>query len=209
MGVTTSAAVLPGALAAIKRRGGRLLVVGDPGGQRTLCRRLFGDRSADRTEILVQPSGQEHDCQCSSSTPHSGSTEEDRRTVVAPSIADAPISPIRLSALAADLVTTVERRAEAGLDPAELRVCLGVLDPLLATTSLERVSLYLETVLDRAEQERAMSHAHLRVPVDSDVVRRLESLFDAVIEVATEPTPRQRWHLTDRDITSDWLPLSD
>lgn len=197
MSVTSRSSVLPGALAGIKRRGGRLLAVGDAAGQRAVCNRLFGDESADRTQVRVQSSGDEHDCQCSS----------DEGDVVA--LEANPNSKDRLSVLADVIVAAVDRRAACGLDPAELRVCLGPLDPLLFSADVDRVSRFLETVLDRVRRERGIVHAHYAGPVDTATVHRLERRFDARIEVQSQPDPRQRWYLTDANVTSNWLPLTD
>jgi hypothetical protein len=53
-----------------------------------------------------------------------------------------------------------------------------------------------------------MGHFHLRVDHDSDHVRLLEPLFDAVVEVRRTDTGRQqRWHLRDKGLESDWLDI--
>jgi hypothetical protein len=58
----------------------------------------------------------------------------------------------------------------------------------------------------RIREENGMGHFHLRRSRDDEIVRLLDPLFDAVVEVrTTDGTVEQRWHLRDGDVTSDWI----
>jgi hypothetical protein len=53
-----------------------------------------------------------------------------------------------------------------------------------------------------------MAHYHLAAGRRDDVVVELAPAFDAVIELRIDDDrPEQRWHVPDRDLHTDWLPL--
>ncbi|WP_135852935.1 DUF7504 family protein [Halorussus salinus] len=95
-----------------------------------------------------------------------------------------------------------------GLDPAELRVGVDSLFPLVredrATT--ERV---LRTLCATVRGVQGMAHYHLRVPDDDDLVTELGDLFDARVELRKRPrrNPEQRWHALDIDAVTPWMEL--
>lgn len=209
MGVTSTTAVLPAALAGIKRQGGSLLVVGDSDGQCTVCKRLSGDSGEDRQHVVVHSDSDGQDCQWLPDTDSVVAIDASQESADSSASRAETIPPVRLSALSDEIAATVDRQAAAGLDPAELRVCLGSLDSLRETSDIERVALYLDSILDRVQRTNGMIHAHIDAAPESPPVRRLTPLFDAVIEASTDDEPRQRWHLTDRNRTSCWIPLKD
>jgi len=100
-----------------------------------------------------------------------------------------------------------EQRAD-GLDPAELRVGVDSLFPLVQEdrSATERV---LGTLGDAVGDVQGMAHYHLRVPDDDEVVDDLMESFDARIELRKLPnqSAQQRWHAPDIDATTSWMEL--
>lgn len=215
------------ALAALKRRGSNLLVVGAHSGvQLDACRRLLGDDDAGiRRRLFVftdsaigvadRLGGGEHD------PDHATVIRRESRTrsaAAAGGSAEVPPAPIpaatidedeELTALADAVVDAIAEfdAAAGGLDPAELRVCVDSLRPLLDDHDDEAVRRFLEPLTDEVRQVRGMGHFHLPVALDDPAVDPIAPLFDAVVETRMTETPEQRWHLRDGDLTSQWLTL--
>jgi hypothetical protein len=113
-----------------------------------------------------------------------------------------------------DLGSTVEETVErldeesGGLSPAELRLCFDSVVPLFADYEARDVRRFLLGLTETVERFDGMAHYHFPVKYDSETVQSVEALFDAVVEVryGTDEI-EQRWHLSDPDITTDWLPL--
>jgi len=209
MGVTAATALLPQALAQLKRDGSSLLVVGDRPAQSVAYDRLTGDPTVERHHLDVSPVDGVVGCD---DEPASARTVAvDTATLADGDVeSGATAAPTtRLSRLAAATVDQIDAVADAGLGPAQLRVCIGPLAPLVEVLDHERVCIFLDAVLDRVQVARGMAHVHCRGDLGSDLVRRLEPRFDAVVEVRTDPAPAQRWHLSARDLTTDWIPLRD
>lgn len=95
-----------------------------------------------------------------------------------------------------------------GLAPSELRLCFDSLTPLVAEHELRSVSRFLLGLTEIVERADGMAHYHLPADYDDATVEMLAPLFDAVVEVRhAEESVQQRWHLSDPDITTDWLTL--
>lgn len=95
-----------------------------------------------------------------------------------------------------------------GLDPAELRVGIDSLFPLLQRdTSATKQSL--RTLGATVRGVHGMAHYHLRVTDDEAIVSELMPLFDARIELRRRPgmEPEQRWHVPELDKTTVWVAL--
>lgn len=211
------------ALASLKRRGSNLLLVGNGGTEAQLaaCSRLLGE-GPDRRRLFVFTD------RASSIDDRLPPVERGRESVwvvdctsetrsAAAASTGASGGATRRAVPLDDLVALGEAVSEAvdaldgvagGLDPAELRVCFDSLRPLLAEHDEQRVFRFLHALTGDVRGARGMGHYHLPVDYGSDAVRVLEPLFDAVVEVRIrEGHAQQRWHLRDRDITTDWLPL--
>lgn len=95
-----------------------------------------------------------------------------------------------------------------GLDPAELRVGIDSLFPLVQedASGTERV---LRRLAATVRGVHGMAHYHLRVPADDAVVDDLMHLFDARIELRKRPrrNPEQRWYAPELDATTPWMEL--
>ena len=135
-----------------------------------------------------------------------------------PSVRDSTGPPFREVFVESDdlreLGTTVEETVESfeaessGLSPAELRLCVDSVTPLVADYEYRDVRRFLLGLTETVERVDGMAHYHLPAEYDSETVENVEPLFDAVVEVRqTESEVEQRWHLDDPDITTDWLTL--
>lgn len=95
---------------------------------------------------------------------------------------------------------------DQGLAPAELRVCLDSLAPLVDRGDRDTLFRFLDLLNTRIRGVGGMGQVYLDVERDRELVYLLESVFDAVIELRMrDGDPEQRWHLTETDITSEWL----
>jgi hypothetical protein len=71
----------------------------------------------------------------------------------------------------------------------------------------------LDAVGESVRERSAMAHYVLREGYDSEAVRTLRPHVDAVIELrAVDPeayghAAQQRWHVRERDVTTEWTPL--
>jgi hypothetical protein len=94
------------------------------------------------------------------------------------------------------------------LDPAELRLCFDSLTPLVAGNDTVAVRRFLQAIAGRVRSCCGMAHYHLSAGRRDDVVVDLAPAFDAVIELRIDDDrPEQRWHVSDRDLHTDWLPV--
>ena len=193
MTVKSAAAKAPGALSGLKRRGGGILVVGVPGEQRRLCGRLLGSTKRERVVVGAEDSCLTADCH------HEATVVQGRPAQTTACRAGAVLQSSSL----ADRVTEAIGAHSQGLAPAELRVCLGPVAP----DTLQAKSVFLDTVLEKLGRVNALGHVHVSEPYESDLVRRLEPRFDAIVEVDADPRPRQRWHFPDHGVTTDWIDL--
>ncbi|MFC4437969.1 MULTISPECIES: DUF7504 family protein [Natrialbaceae] len=94
-------------------------------------------------------------------------------------------------------------------EPGELRLCVDSLRPVLDQRDAEEAVAFLEPICESVRGVSGLAHYVLPVDRDEPVVRTLESLFDATIELrVTESGPEQRWHLHESHYTTDWFPLA-
>lgn len=219
---TTETAAFTRALASLKQRGSNLLVVGAANDhvQVDACRRLLGERDADRTRLYVTTdqtaAGGPSACTASDATIEYATTTRGaaaQQSVTSgpapgPGLSDAPTTVDDLPSLGRAIEERIESEAADGLDPAELRLCFEPLRALLEAHDEEAVFRFLHALTSEVRSVKGMGHYHLPVPFDNRTVRTLEPLFDAVVEVRTRgENPQQRWHLHEAGITTDWLDL--
>jgi hypothetical protein len=214
------------ALSALKRRGSSVLVVGKGRdcSQLDACRRLLGDVTAGpRHRILVSTAeGIDIDRRLPAEGPRSGSITLVDRAIKTRSAAagDTTHSTSSIGSVSTKLVeddglgslgeATTEAiaavEAEGPLAPAELRVCLDSLTPLLEEHDEHDVFEFLQALGEEIRGVNAMGHVHFPVEYESDRVGALAPTFDAVVELRVEDDrSEQRWHLQDEGITTDWL----
>lgn len=102
--------------------------------------------------------------------------------------------------------TIADFEAQAGtLDPAEVRVCVDSLAPLIEYDR-ERLFHFLDLLNGRIRNVNGMGHMHLQVDRDSEIVHLLEPLFDAVVELRQHNgEAEQRWYLQDSGLRTGWI----
>jgi len=94
------------------------------------------------------------------------------------------------------------------LSPGELRLCVDSMRPLVVDYDDQTVDRFLADLTETVESAGGMAHYHLPADYDSEVVGGVEPLFDATVEVRrSEARVEQRWHLSDPDFSTGWLPL--
>lgn len=111
-----------------------------------------------------------------------------------------------------DLADAVEAEVDAlappdGFDPGQLRVCVDALDELLSDADLLDVLEFTRTLRAVARDADGIAHVHVGTHVPAMAVEGLLPQFDAVVEVADDDDPRQRWHLPDESLSTEWLEL--
>ncbi|MFB6266024.1 MAG: hypothetical protein ABEI31_00065 [Halodesulfurarchaeum sp.] len=217
------------ALSTLKAEGSALLVVGtvpqekfgavtthllgdQEGGPR---RRLFvttNDRLDEIRARLPEPPG----LPLRQSTRVITITERER-SAAAPPIADSAelpteqVSKGELSALSERILQTIDEfeRLAGSLEPAELRVSVDSLTPILDAHDEEDVFRMVHLLNHLVRKKSGMIHYHLPVERESATVRMFAPLFDAVVELRMQDGAlQQRWHLQDSDISSEWLPVT-
>lgn len=202
------------ALEELKREGSNLLLVGEAteSAHRAASDRLLGETAELRRRLFVFTSG-ENVCSelidegAASTTrvvaQHSTDRERWPGAVETTTVDDEMLS--KLARATIDAVDEIE--ADSGdLAAGELRLCFDSITPLLRNHQAENVFRLLHLVTSRVRQVKGMGHFHLRLDRDSDHVRVLEPMFDAVVEIRVgEDGPQQRWHLRDQEVTSEWV----
>ena len=212
----------------LKQNGSSLLIVGnvpDTAATRA-CHWMLGDAaSTDRRRLFVST-----ECGLPTVTDRLSTPPErldpkttklvtwtaDSRSTTAPPSPQSPnarVTPARVgSEKLSELGIAISREIEAfeeiasGLAPSELRICFDSLAALLADYDRNEIFQFLHVLIGRIRSVQAMAHFHFPVDHDSKPVRQFAPLFDATIELRiVDGQPRQRWHLHDEDITSDWL----
>lgn len=211
------------ALAGLKRRGSGILVVGAARHEAHLgaCRRLLGNSSADRRRLVVLtdsvPGGEARtdvdagaDLRVIDRRPAARSAAASERP------GDGPSDLGTLQRETSAAIEAFDAEVDGGLDPAQLRVCLDSLRPLLDVYDEQAVREFVRAVVEATRDAGGMCHVHLPAEGESAVVARVADLFDATVEVRTvrpDADPRtaagieQRWRLHDPEVATDWLPL--
>lgn len=205
-----SARAFAGELEALKRRGCTLLVVGPDAGM-VRCESLLGDDDRNRERLVVSTHDGLHldaDSGNGSGFVHVGAGDVRAASAVsAPHVETTHSGATELDAVADELVDQIDRLDAAGLEPGELRVCLGDLDALTSDRSGDPTA-FLEIVTDRIREAGGMGHAHL--PDTSPLRATVEPAFEVTVEVRAIPAGRQqRWLLHDAGLDSGWVPVGD
>lgn len=217
---TTAPDTFENALEDLKSTGCMLLVVESSGGttDRTGCNRMLGETALeDRRHLFVRTDVTE--------TPSADSTaQSNRRTVVyetgARSTATTPESATASTPESAtavrdgvdDLVAAADEEVEAlappgGFEPAQLRVCVDGVGELIADTDLAAVLSFVERVRGTVTASNGIGHVHVDDSVPATAIEGLLEQFDAVVEVRENEDPRQRWHLPEESVSTEWLDL--
>lgn len=207
-------------LAEMKREGSNLLIVGEatPGAHATASARLVGDGSSPRRRLFVFTRGADvcanlpEDVDPATTVVVSQATEGGSATPMdlPAGMSEEVVESDMLAPLAMRVIAAIDEFEDEtdGLEPAQLRLCFDSVTSLLRDHQSENVFRLLHLVTSRVRQVNGMGHFHLLLDRDSDYVRLLEPMFDAVIELRVDDDEtQQRWHLRDREVTSDWVSL--
>jgi hypothetical protein len=206
------------ALSTLKREGSNMLVVGTDcvDAHVSACDRLLGDDEPDRRRLFVivdrddtRPCGHRPTDETESYSRVVARNLEGELSIEL----DLPTTTVEtrlLSTLGSEINAVIDEfdREAGGLEPAEFRLCFDSLGPLFQRHDSQTLFRLLHIVTARVRQVNGMGHFHLEVDHDSQHVRLLEPLFDAVVEVRrTETGRQQRWHIRDKGLESDWLDI--
>lgn len=211
------------ALRDLKREGSALLVVGNAPDtvHRRTCEGMFGG-SSDHRRIALRTDGSCLD----PATAEAGDTRLLRWAAAArgavgaagPGVPAAGPGPASGSAATDhDSLQSLTRatfdavdaaRPEAG--PGDLRLGIDSLVPLLGCGDESAVFRFLHAVLGDVREADGIAHAHLPAPRDHRSVHTVEPLFDATVELGVrDGVARQRWHVADPPLSSEWIRLDD
>ncbi|WP_435349431.1 DUF7504 family protein [Haloarchaeobius sp. HRN-SO-5] len=208
-------------LSTLKREGSNVLVVGECSGtaHHAACARLVGEGDQSRQRLYVYTSGTEN-CSDGPSSTHGGETrvlsqecddgESASPAAVAGDVEEVLVGGELLGTLGARLLGTIDRfEFDHDPGPGEFRLCFDSVTPLLREHQSRTVFRLLHMVTSRTRQADGIGHFHLPLDRDSDYVRLLEPLFDAVVEVrrGDGDVLEQRWHLRDLDADSGWVAI--
>lgn len=106
-----------------------------------------------------------------------------------------------------DAIEAFDRQAD-GVRPAQLRVGVDSLGPMLDICDEDEVRQFAERVGERVRAHNGMAHFVLTESYDSERVQRLADAFDAVVELRVQDGDgEERWHLPDSDVTMPWVSL--
>ncbi|MFA9415920.1 hypothetical protein [Natrinema sp. HArc-T2] len=212
-------------LTRLKRQGASVLVVGSvrPAHRQDTCQRLLGcptDRVRRRVLVSttegphpvshhVDATGPEtlsvisYDARARSATATTPSTS--------PSIEPSTTDVDTLSELGiaiASAIDTFEADTDS-LEPAELRVGIDSLLPLLEEYGQQHVFKFLHLINGRTQDATGMVHYHLPVERDARIVPTLPPLFDIVVELREHDSEfQERWIIHDGTDSSGWVSVS-
>lgn len=93
--------------------------------------------------------------------------------------------------------------------PAELRVGVATLAPLIDEHGTQTVEELVQVVGDETVRSRGMAHYHLGLNADSTAAESLLPLMDVHIELRHREgsSPEHRWTLLDHNVHTQWIPL--
>ncbi|WP_135824305.1 DUF7504 family protein [Halorussus ruber] len=125
------------------------------------------------------------------------------------------IADPQLAGLQAALIEAIEEFANRAdsLHPADLRVGIDSLEPLLDHYGEDVVRRCLRIVGSYVRDYDAMAHYILPKPYDSDLVQRFADDMDAIVEIQLDDSAdndrvgKQRWHVPSRDLTIGWASI--
>lgn len=227
-----------GELRQLKREGASVLVVGtiQPEQREDVCTRLFGHASDEqRRRIAVsatdrsawQPSNDDEPTPATfrhitydapargATTSHTGPTDTGREPTTATTHSPSVVSSHSEARTLAELGIAISSAIEYfdtdanGLEPAELRLGIDSVLPLLEAYDRENVFTFLHLVNGRVTDVDGMIQCHLPVERDATVVSVLSPLFDVVLEVRERADGyEERWSLKDGDLESSWISRS-
>lgn len=196
-GPPPDAAIAQG-LAALKRDGGAVLVVGAAScAHGAVCGEFLG---GEAEQVVVRTEG---------SVPEDRDDIEPTTVIERPvktrsAAASAPSPPSDLESIGAEIRATVERLAADG---SRVRVCVDSLRPFVDDTERHRLVAFLRDVRAAARSTDAIVHLHLPA-VPEAIPAELFDPVDAVVELQQiGERAYQQWHLHETGDTSGWVDI--
>lgn len=202
-------------LARLKRRGSAVLVR-DGGDGLGVCTDLLGSDAEERRRVLARSTGG-----AVLPVPPAGATvvevtRTDARSVAAASPAEAlnpgtvarhVEGPDGIDALVDAVLEAVESRSAGGVEPGELRVCLGRLDGFVEREPADAVAAAVGELWDAVRGHAGMGHAH----VSADPPAAVERTFDVTVETRTTPAGlhESRWRVHAAGLDTGWIPAHE
>lgn len=213
-----TAEIFTRALAELKRRGSGLLVVGTEPPMQRACERFLGDATATpRRRVFVRTDNGCHRVHAETDGSDAKvikQAADTRSTAAASNVNNRANTTVlrtqNLAPLGIEISGAIDEfERECGpLAPGELRVCFDSLTPIIEEHDPESVFRFLHVLIGRIKTVNGMGHFHLPAEMDSTIVRTLLPVFDAAVEVRMSGgDAEQRWHLVERDVTTEWLSL--
>lgn len=216
-------------LAALKRRGCAVMVVGDGRRQARTCRQLLGEPGRRRRHLLVATSVSAAEILARRpeaprvpdrlGVVDAGTT---RRGTAGPSsgLSDVDLpadwcsrvdSPTDVEALAREVGRHSRRLAWPDDEPGTFRCCLDSLDPLVDGVGPGGCFRFVHLLAGLARSTRGMTHVHVGAGVGEGTRAVLGPLFDATVRVRSGRghAAHQRWTVHETGTESDWLPVAD
>jgi hypothetical protein len=147
--------------------------------------------------------------------PRSVTAEDSDAPAKLAGIQETCVADPELQGLQSGLVDAIDAvvKGTINLQPADLRVGVDSLGPLVEHHSEEVVRRCLGMVAGHVRRHDGMAHYVLAEEYDSERVQSFASDVDALIELrAVDPVEhdhdaQQRWHVPRRDIVTEWTPL--
>lgn len=203
-------------LTRLKRDGAALLIVGDAvDAHRGFCHKSLVRASVTR-RIFVNTDatygyrpGQPIDRPRTTDVHVQFHAETRSATAAEPLTGDDPTTHAETLRDLGEAVSAAIDDASAAADqPAQLRLCVDSLLPLVDATDAERVFRLLHPLLADCRGAAVMAHVHLPVAHAASLAHLFRPLFDAVVELQLrDGLPSQRWHVDEVDVTTAWLPI--
>lgn len=202
-------------LGALKREGSNVLLVGEKlqSSRRQVCDRFLGSPESTQQRVVVTTDRDRIEREragCGAEQTHyillrDGSTSAAVDSSDVGSITEHSV----LGMVGREFVERVDDlESQVELVPSALRVCVDSIVDLLERYEAELVFRLLHVLTTRTRRSRGMGHYHLPIDRDAEAVRLFEPLFDAVVSFRSAPDgPEHRWHLRDRETSTDWIPL--
>jgi hypothetical protein len=179
-------------LAALKRNGGSVLVVGAAtDAQHDVCERF---REGDDAVFVDTDSPVRDDGGAAVAV-------IERPVTTRSAAADAPSPASDITSLTGEIEAAMREHA----DRTTLRVCVDSIRPFVDATDAPTLSSALSSVRATARETGSILHFHLPAMAEA-VPRRLQGTVDAIVEVRRgNGTTHQRWRFPGATETTDWV----
>ncbi|WP_449271794.1 DUF7504 family protein [Halomarina oriensis] len=104
-----------------------------------------------------------------------------------------------------------QHRAGRSPDPAELRVGVATLRPLLDDDGIASTRRFVRVIGDETVRSRGMAHFHLGLSANSEATDALLRVVDIHIELrhTDDSGPEHRWTLLNYGERTGWLPMEE